>query len=181
MVLDRIGRETGTVTPVSHRMGKLLSALYYVELVNFFARSLHSRDAAQDVVQEAYARVLALQHNGKAVQNLRALLYRIGKNVLIDGARHRESEARMLESLSVLKASHAPSAEQQIEARQQIECFVRRLEAMPRKRREAFVWVRIYGCSYAEAAQHMGLSREAVDQHLVRAVMDLARDGSPWR
>ncbi|MEG1455609.1 MAG: sigma-70 region 4 domain-containing protein [Comamonas sp.] len=46
---------------------------------------------------------------------------------------------------------------------------------MPRKRREAFILVRIYGCSYAEAAAHMGVSVDAIDRHVVRAVMDCMR------
>lgn len=148
--------------------------MYYAELVSFFAGSLKSRDAAQDVVQEAYARVLALQQDGTAVRNLRAMLYRVGKNVVVDDLRRRGTEARMLESLAIVQPSQAPTTEQQVQARQEIASFVARLEAMPRKRREAFILVRIHGCTYAEAAECMGISRDAVDQHLVRAVMDLA-------
>ena len=80
--------------------------MYYAELVSFFAGSLKSRDAAQDVVQEAYARVLALQQDGTAVRNLRAMLYRVGKNVVVDDLRRRGTEARMLESLAIVQPSH---------------------------------------------------------------------------
>lgn len=34
---------------------------YYRELLNYFSRQVKDRDAAVDIVQEAYARVLAVQ------------------------------------------------------------------------------------------------------------------------
>ena len=145
---------------------------YYAELVSFFARSLNSRDAAADVVQESYARVFAMQSRELAVRDLRALLFRTGKNIVIDDARRRAAEARMLETLAVVGADEAPSAERQVQGRQQLVLLSRRLQAMPRKRREVFVLVRIYGFSHAEAAAHMNISEAAIEKHVVRAVCD---------
>ena len=147
-------------------------AHYYAELVSFFARSLNSRDAAADVVQESYARVFAMQSRELAVRDLRALLFRTGKNIVIDDARRRAAEARMLETLAVVGADEAPSAERQVQGRQQLVLLSRRLQAMPRKRREVFVLVRIYGFSHAEAAAHMDISIASVEKHVVRAVCD---------
>lgn len=145
---------------------------HYSELVSFFARSLGDRDAAADVVQESYARVFALHATSAAVRDLRALLFHTGKNIVIDGARRRQAEARMLETLALICADDAPSTERQVAARQQLERLAMRLAAMPRKRREAFVLVRIYGFSHAEAASHMRSSVAAVEKHIVRAVCD---------
>lgn len=147
-------------------------AHYYAELVSFFARSLKDREAATDVVQESYARVLALQAREVAVRDLRALLFRTGKNIVIDDARRRQAEVHLLQTLAVVGADEAPSAERQVEGRQQLERLSRRLQAMPRKRREVFVLVRIYGFSHAEAATHMGVSEAAIEKHVVRAVCD---------
>ncbi|MFN3731562.1 sigma-70 family RNA polymerase sigma factor [Comamonas testosteroni] len=147
-------------------------AHYYAELVSFFARSLNSRDAAADVVQESYARVFAMQSRELAVRDLRALLFRTGKNIVIDDARRRTAEACMLQTLAVVAADEAPSPERQAQGRQQLVLLSRRLQAMPRKRREVFVLVRIYGLSHAEAAAHMNISEAAIEKHVVRAVCD---------
>ena len=72
-------------------------AHYYAELVSFFARSLNSRDAAADVVQESYARVFAMQSQDLAIRDLRALLFRTGKNIVIDDARRRQVDAQVLD------------------------------------------------------------------------------------
>jgi RNA polymerase sigma-70 factor (ECF subfamily) len=78
----------------------------------------------------------------------------------------------MLETLAVVGADEAPSAERQVQGRQQLVLLSRRLQAMPRKRREVFVLVRIYGFSHAEAAAHMNISEAAIEKHVVRAVCD---------
>lgn len=150
-------------------------ARYYSELVNFFTRSLKDRDAASDLVQEAYARVLTLHQRGAELLDPRALLYRTGKNLAVSGFRHREAEARMLQTLALVRDDSSPSVEQHVDARLRLERLLARLGAMPRKRREAFILVRIYGHSYAEAAAHMGVSIEAIDRHVVRAVLDCMR------
>lgn len=147
-------------------------AAHYAELVNYFARSLNDRDAAADVVQESYARVIGM-HGRAVVHDLRALLYRIGRNVVIDDARRRRTEAGMLETLALLQRDEFPSAEREADVRQQLDRLAARLTVMPRKRCEAFVLVRIYGFSHVEAAAHQGCSEAAIEKHVVRAVCDL--------
>lgn len=152
-----------------------MAARTYAELVHFFSRSLNDRDAARDVVQEAFARLLAMQAGGAQVADDRALLYRVGKNLVVSDARRRAAEDRMLQTLALVGPDSAPSVEQQVDARQRLERLMARLAVMPRKRREAFILVRIYGYSYAEAGDFMGLNPSAVDRHVVRAVFDCMR------
>lgn len=145
---------------------------HYAELINFFSRSLNDREAARDVVQESYARVMAMGQQA-TVLDLRALLYRIGKNIVIDDARRRKLEAGVLETFALLRADELPCAERHACARQQLERLAARLGVMPRKRREAFILVRIYGFRHDEAAAHLGASVAAIEKHVVRAVLDL--------
>jgi RNA polymerase sigma factor (sigma-70 family) len=144
----------------------------YAELLNYFSRALQDRDAAADVVQESYARVLGMGAR-TMVQDLRALLFRTGKNIVIDDARRRQVETRMADTLAALHAGEAPSADRSVSARQQLERLAARLNVLPRRRREAFILVRVYGYSHAEAATHQGVSVEAIEKHVVRAVCDL--------
>ncbi|GAA5236377.1 sigma-70 family RNA polymerase sigma factor [Verticiella sediminum] len=150
-------------------------AHHYPELLSFFSRSLGDRDAAADVVQEAYARVLKMYADGTVAFDPRALLFRTGKNLTVSDVRRRAAEERMLQTLRLVSSDSAPSVEQQVDARQQLERLLARMSAMPRRRREAFILVRIYGYSYAEAGEFMGVSSFAVDRHVVRGVLDCVR------
>lgn len=147
---------------------------HYDELLGYFARATGDRDTARDVVQESHARVLALGPQALAgVLDLRALLFRIGRHLVIDDARRRRAEAHALDTLALLCAQDAPSAERTCAARQQLERLSARLAAMPARRRTAFILVRVHGFSHAEAAAHMGVRVAGIEKHIVRATLDL--------
>jgi RNA polymerase sigma factor (sigma-70 family) len=145
---------------------------FYTELVNFFSRTLRDRDAATDVVQESYARVLALESQ-VAILDMRALLYRTGKNIAIDAARSRQAELRMIDTLTLISPNETPCLERTVIARQGLRQLAARLGAMPRKRREAFILVRIYGFTHAEAAVHLETTQASIEKHIVRAICTL--------
>ncbi len=56
-------------------------------LVRFLALKLRSQQAAQEVAQEAYVRVLSLDKPG-AVSFLRAFLFKTAANLAVDRIRH---------------------------------------------------------------------------------------------
>lgn len=149
-----------------------MAAHFYTELLNFFSRTLRDRDAATDVVQESYARVLAMESQA-TILDVRALLYRTGKNIVIDAARSRQAELRMIETLSLISPDESPCLERTVGARQSLRRLAARLGALPRKRREAFILVRIYGFTHAEAAAHLETTPVSIEKHIVRAVCDL--------
>jgi len=148
---------------------------FYAELVNFFSRTLRDRDAASDVVQESYARVLAMDSQA-AILDMRALLYRTGKNIVIDAARSRQAELRMIETLRLICPDASPCTERTVSARQGLRQLATRLGALPCKRREAFILVRIYGFTHAEAAIHLETTPASIEKHLVRAVCSLVME-----
>ena len=147
-------------------------AHYYAELIGYFSRSLNDRDAAADVVQESYLRVFSMS-GAAPVRDLRALLYQIGRNIVVDGARRRQAERHMLDTLAVVTAREVAGCDQLASAREQLGWLQRRLAVMPVRRREAFVLVRIFGYSHREAATHMAVNEAAIEKHVVRAVCDL--------
>lgn len=147
---------------------------YYRELLRYFTRQAGDGESAADVVQEAYARIFMLQHKGGTIREPRALLYQTGRNLLINQAVRRAAEARMLEALALVSDHSAPCAERHASARQQLERMAALLEAMPPKRRHAFVLVRLHGFSYADAARHMEVSTLAIERHMTRALLDCA-------
>jgi len=151
---------------------------YYSELLGFLARHMGGdRDAAADVAQETFARAWALQSEGRqgeassAVQFPRALLYRIARNLVID--QHRQARHQSVESLEGLEM-HAPENLQPevIHAsRQRTTALLKAIEALPPRCREAFVLHKFDGLSHAEVAQQMGISRNMVEKHVIRAML----------
>jgi len=148
-----------------------VAVLYYQELLNFCARALGNRDAAADVVQEAYARILSARQAGREIRDPRALLYRIVRNLMIDG--HRRLAARPdLGAQSDDAASPAGHQPDDIYAASQYALALgRAIETLPARCREAFLLNRFEGLSHQEIAERMGISRNMVAQHVIRGVL----------
>lgn len=52
---------------------------------------VRDREVAKDIVQEAFSRTWLYLSQGKKVDYIRAFLYRVGNNLIVDGARRKKS------------------------------------------------------------------------------------------
>ncbi|WP_010461743.1 sigma-70 family RNA polymerase sigma factor [Acidovorax radicis] len=148
---------------------------YYRELLNFCSRTARDRDTAADVVQESYARVLAVQQSGQTIHEPRALLHQTARRLMID--QHRRFLVRQHEDIDDLAEWEQPTAPRHLEPdaiyaqEQHALAIVAAIESLPPRCREAFVLNRFEGLSHQEVADHMGISKNMVAQHIVRGVL----------
>lgn len=148
---------------------------YYRELLNFLSRQVGDRDTAADLAQESYVRVLAAQISGQAVLDMRAMLYRTARNLVID--QHRRNEVRRQDDLDAIpEDQHLPAPqhlqpEELLASQQVIRAYVATIGALPKRCRQAFVLHVFDECSHAQIAQHMGISVSMVEKHIVRAMV----------
>ena len=148
---------------------------YHRELLNFLTRQVRDRDTAADLAQESYARVLSVQSSGQAVLDMRALLYRTARNLVID--QHRRAAVRLHDDLHSIPEDQHPPAPQHLQpeealaAQQVIRAYVATIEALPTRCREAFVLHVFDGLSHAQIAQRMGISVSMVEKHIVRSMV----------
>lgn len=155
----------------------IVVAHYYRELLNFISKTNKDRDSAADIVQESYARVLAMQQAGEAVAEPRALLYRTARNIQID--EHRRSEVRgdhvdIMESDAAerlaLRAPRAEEPEAAASSAEHVRALLATIGALPLRCREAFVLHKFDGLPQAEVARRMGISLKTVEEHLRKAM-----------
>ncbi|MEZ2298274.1 RNA polymerase sigma factor [Variovorax sp. RCC_210] len=153
-------------------------ARYYRELHSLLTRTLKDRHAADDVVQEAFTRVLALRHAGRPVEKLRSVLHRTAYNLVIDAS--RRNKLRDHDDLDALPEHTQPAAarssqpEERLCAAQRAQAMLATIEALPPRCREAFVLYKIDGVDQAEIARRMGISVNMVERHVMRG-MDACR------
>jgi RNA polymerase sigma factor (sigma-70 family) len=166
---------TGSGVSLPPPRGPYVLERYHRELLNFLSRQVRDRDTAADLVQESFLRVLSAQSSGQAVLDMRALLYRVARNLVVD--QHRRSEVRRHDDLDALPESQHPPASQHLQpeefmaSKQVIHAYVATIEALPERCREAFVLHVFDECSHAQIAQHMGISISMVEKHIVRAMV----------
>ncbi|MEZ4425817.1 MAG: sigma-70 family RNA polymerase sigma factor [Gemmatimonadota bacterium] len=131
-----------------------------------------SADAAQDAAQEALVRFWEHRERWQG-DSPRALLYRIARNVALDGARRSATRARL--SPTAPLASPAPPVQpDEALAWTRLQRRVRAaISALPERRRAVFELVRDAGLTHAEVAEALELAPQTVANHLSLALRDL--------
>jgi RNA polymerase sigma-70 factor (ECF subfamily) len=151
-------------------------ALELADQVYRVARRLVStREEAEDLVQETYARAFRSWRSFQPGTNLRAWLFRILTNLNIDRGR-REQRTPTLEPIEEgdyylynrLEDSGAPQAEEQIVERLSQDGVVEALAAVPHDFRDVLVLVDIGDFSYKDAAQILDIPVGTVMSRLHR-------------
>lgn len=138
-------------------------------LFHYFRRRV-GRDAATDLVQEAFTRMLRCGAFER-VENPQAYLFRTAHNLIINQARQRMRRPSVVYPFDEERDAHVqPAQEQQIEAAELRRIFRQALRAMPRRTRRVFLMHRLRGMTYGEIANQLGIGDKGVEYHMMRAL-----------
>lgn len=148
----------------------------------FFATQ-RAGNAAEDLVQEAYLRLL--QHpDPQSIENVRAFLFRTTSNLTIDLHRRQMLEARYQPDFNaenevdseINRISDAtPSPEIRIAHQQELDLLQQMLQELPEVTRYTFVLKRIEGLSHTEIAKRLGITERSSERHLATAIRHLLK------
>ncbi|MBS0363276.1 MAG: sigma-70 family RNA polymerase sigma factor [Proteobacteria bacterium] len=150
------------------------------DLVRFFTVRLRSAAAAEDLVQDIYVRLSSLEP-GVEIQNPTAYLYRLGSNLMLDKLRGERRTAHRdgawLDSqttrLGAQEVSSEPSAEAAVAARQRLAQLTDALTELSPQTQRVFRMHKFEGMSHPEVAAALGISRSAVEKHMMAALKHL--------
>lgn len=151
-----------------------------MELRRFFLARLHSSTEAEDLVQDLYLKVTTAR-SVDDIRNPGAYLYRLASNLMLDRIRQqRRSAARdnaWRATHHVLSAvediADIPDAEAIVSARQRLKGVMTALEALPERTQRVFRLHKFEGLRHAEVALRLGMSRSAVEKHMIDALRHL--------
>jgi RNA polymerase sigma factor (sigma-70 family) len=142
----------------------------YDEIRARLARSLGSRDLADEVMHETYLRLYRNDAIG-VIHKPDAFIFRTALNIATDKRREAGRRASLAEILAVTRpAENAQDLSREMEARLELEVLKRALAELPPRRRAIFIAARVDGISHEEIARRLGLSRTMVQKELRRAI-----------
>lgn len=142
------------------------------EIRRFLARRLACVDAAAELAQEVFVRYLVAAP-GRRIDNPRAFLFRIAGNLAVDRHRATVSVRHVDIDDCVDLASDYPSPERFAIARQEVERLRRAIDELPPKCREVFVRHKFDGIPQATLAEEYRVTLNAIEKHLIRALVHL--------
>lgn len=137
-----------------------------------------------DIVQEAFARVLRARERGP-VQTPRALLFTAARHVAIDLLRRNKivTFEPLTESPTSPVYDDGPGVAESAAHRQELEILTHAIQSLPDRCRQVLTLRKIYGLSQKEIAAELGISEHTVEVQVAngmrRCADFLARHGLP--
>lgn len=153
------------------RLSALFSA-HRSRLESLAARRVRDREAAADIVQDVFSRVLKAGSCG-SVESDTKILFASVRNAAIDYQRSQAKRRTLLagvlpEQLSGCGLEPAPDAV--MEGRETLGLLDRALLELSPKTRDIFILHRVHGMPNIEIARRYGISASAVEKHVARAL-----------
>lgn len=145
---------------------------YWGRLLRYAARMLSSGDEAEDVAQEVFVRVWEHRSRWTPSGSVQGYLYRIARNEVLLRARHQDVRSRSHHEIQ-RRAGRVTTPFEATVHQELHAALEEAIQALPKRRREAFLLVRLHGLSLNEAADILGVSRQTVANHVYLAITDL--------
>ena len=151
-----------------HAAFKTLFYRYYEPLYRFVARRLPAGESSQDVVQDIFARLWQNRAGINPDQPLKAYLFRIANNILIDQYRKREVRRAFVARHDGATPMVAPVEYFDVE-----EHVAQAVEALPEALRQTFILSRFEALTYREIAVLLDISVKTVESRMSKALKQL--------
>ena len=129
---------------------------------------LRCRSEAEDVVQDAFVRVVEHRRSLPAVRDMRVWLIRITWNLAIDRRRRIRPE-QMDESFAESLVARSVPADEALDEAQRMKAVLRELERLPKAERHVLLLSSLEELGTAEMAKVLGRSESGVRALLFRA------------
>lgn len=158
-------------------------ALVYAQeraaLLRFVRARCGEAAEAEDIVQEMWIRLQT--HGTGPVGNGRGYLFSMANNMVLDRARERRRRAARERNWSEAvqgpatepAAAPGPAAEDALIEQEELRQLAAAVASLPHRARQAFSMHKVEGCSHAEVAARLGISRSGVEKHIALAMRHL--------
>lgn len=145
-----------------------ISRNHYAALVRFLSVRTGSVHDAEEIVQEAFAKMLELDRPG-TISFLASYVWRVAVNLANDRGRQRAVHERYTRALPRAETREF-SAESTVEGRERLAIVERAIRNLPARCQEAFILHVQNGLTFDEVGREMGISGRMAQKHLARAL-----------
>lgn len=149
---------------------------YRSALYAYFLRRTRNTADAEDLVQDVFVR-LTRMGPAPGIRDIEAFMFRTAANLLRDRARRRQTHPDMagLYEADFEIADGEPGPQRVLEARSELNEVVRALSALSERTRRIFMLRRLEQMKCQEIAALYGISVNAVEHHIAKALAHLAK------
>ncbi|MCH2205743.1 MAG: sigma-70 family RNA polymerase sigma factor [Lentisphaerales bacterium] len=143
----------------------------YTELTNYAYSHVKNRQNAQDIVHDAYLKAMKADSR-KPISNIRAFLYRVIGNLVIDQARKTKRRQSKEDAIKINEylTKEAQTPYQLSLGKERKSILRNAIDELPLKCREVFTLQKISQLSQKEISQQLGISTSTIEKHIIKAM-----------
>ena len=147
--------------------------IYKDKIYAFSYKILKSKDLADDIVIEVFAKIWKGREFIQPGLTFQAYLFKITKNHIVNFLNKASSDSRVQEQLLISVNYYRSSTEEEIIYNEYLTLAKQVINQMPKRRRQVFKLKTEQGMSYEQIASHLGVSKNTVKSHLTAATTHL--------
>src|ERR1700753_2244099 len=140
-----------------------------VALKRHLRRFIRSREAADDLAQEAFLRAFAAE-SGCVIQSPKAFLFKVARNLALNERARQASVALEplgdFEGEEVLEDSSQAAVDDVVDSRERLRLLARAGAALPPQCAKVFILRKMQGLSQKEIATRLNISVRTVENHV---------------
>jgi RNA polymerase sigma-70 factor (family 1) len=145
--------------------------LYSHKLFSFVFRILKDETEADDVVQEVFVKIWESREKLGDYKLLNSYIFTIAYNNSIDLIRKKINNNKYLEHLKISATiNFTPSIVSQIEFDELNNEVEKLIVKLPERQKQVYLLHREEGLTYPEIAERLGISKNTVENHMVKAL-----------
>lgn len=138
-------------------------------LKRYLGRFIKSREAADDLAQEAFIRAFAAE-GLRVIESPKAFLFKIAKNLALNELARQSAAATQplgdFEGQEVLEDSSQAAVDDVVDSRERIRLLARAIAALPPQCAKVFILRKMQGLSQKEIAARLNISVRTVENHV---------------
>ena len=151
--------------------------LYSHKLFSFVLKILKNEDEADDIVQEVFVKIWESKHKLEDYKSLNSYIFTIAYNNSIDLIRKRINNTKYLEHLRNSDSINvSPSIVSQIEFNELNNRAEKLIANLPERQKQVYLLHREEGLTYPQIAEKLGISKNTVENHMVKALKYLRQN-----
>ena len=140
-----------------------------IALKRYLRRFIRSREAADDLAQEAFLRAFAAESR-LVIETPEAFLFKVAKNLALNELARQSAVAIEplgdFERLDVIEDSSQAAADDVVDSRERIRLLARAIAALPPQCAKVFILRKMQGLSQNEIAVRLNISVRTVENHV---------------
>lgn len=148
-------------------------SMHYRPLCYFAEKLIDNRPGAEDIVVEAFLKMLQKKQEFDSLPGIKSFLYTVVRNACFDLLRKDKIHARATKELEYLSAPDEQYGEHELITAKVLQAIYTEVERLPAQRKRIFKAILMEGKTSAVVAEEMGLSVQTILNQKTKALKTL--------